>query len=99
MRLGEFGSASIVGRTLVIMRAYWGGVGQRKSWCRPDRGKRRDLLPGFGKTKIDVLGTDVPDILNTWLPSAARPMSKAMIEAQARRIGWSLWIADRELET
>ena len=38
MRLGEFGPAPIVGRTLVILCAYRGGVGQRMPWRCPGRG-------------------------------------------------------------
>ena len=35
MRLGEFGPAPVYGRTMVILCAYRGGVGQREPWRCP----------------------------------------------------------------
>ena len=72
--------------------------GNPHTWPVTEREVRRDLMPAFENVKIDILGTDVPDILNTWLPSVTRLMSNAMIEALARRIGWSLWITGRKPE-
>ncbi len=48
MRLGEFGPAPIVGRTLVILCAYRGGVGQRKPWGCPGKGNRLGRLFAAG---------------------------------------------------
>jgi SAM-dependent methyltransferase len=70
--------------------------GNPHTWPVTEREVRRDLMPMFEDVSVQVLGTDVPDLLNTWLPRLTRFMTPAMIKAVARRWGWSLWITGRK---
>lgn len=54
---------------------------------------RNDLFASFSDVRIDTFGTDVPWILDQWLPGlGSRLMPRSLIEALSRRYGWSLWI-------
>jgi 2-polyprenyl-3-methyl-5-hydroxy-6-metoxy-1,4-benzoquinol methylase len=54
---------------------------------------RRDLFRDFEGTQIQVLGTDVPNVLNIWGNElGTRVMSSAAVQALSRRWGWSLWM-------
>jgi 2-polyprenyl-3-methyl-5-hydroxy-6-metoxy-1,4-benzoquinol methylase len=54
---------------------------------------RRELFRDFEGTQIQVLGTDVPNVLNIWGNElGSRVMNSAAIEALSRRWGWSLWM-------
>lgn len=52
----------------------------------------RDLLPMCENVSIQVLGTDVPEALNTWFPRLGQWLPLSWRKALARRWGWSLWI-------
>lgn len=52
-----------------------------------------ELIPMFVRPEIKVLGTDVPEALNTWFPGLGRTLPLGWCKALARRWGWSLWIA------
>lgn len=67
--------------------------GNPHTWPVTKREVRRDLMPDFNDVQIRVLGTDVPDSLNTWYPNlSGRFLSERLMKALARRWGWSLWI-------
>lgn len=66
--------------------------GNPHTWPVTEREVRRDLLPMFDDVKISILGTDIPDILNSWFPRMTGFMTTGMLKALARRWGWSLWI-------
>ncbi|WP_337996691.1 class I SAM-dependent methyltransferase [Oleispirillum naphthae] len=52
----------------------------------------RELIPMFAHPEIRVLGTDVPEALDTWWPRLGRRLPLSWRKALARRLGWSLWI-------
>jgi SAM-dependent methyltransferase len=53
---------------------------------------KRELFVQFDDVNVRVLGTDVPNVLNAWGNElGTRRMSKAAVNALARRWGWSLW--------
>jgi 2-polyprenyl-3-methyl-5-hydroxy-6-metoxy-1,4-benzoquinol methylase len=67
--------------------------GNPHTWPVTKREVRRDLMPDFDDVQIRVLGTDVPETLNSWFPNFSnRFLSERMNKALARRWGWSLWI-------
>ncbi len=67
--------------------------GNPHTWPVTKREVRRDLVAQFGGVDIKVFGTDVPEILNTWVPDLARSiLPTSFLKALARRAGWSLWI-------
>ncbi|HRJ68253.1 MAG TPA: class I SAM-dependent methyltransferase [Beijerinckiaceae bacterium] len=67
--------------------------GNPHTWPVTKREVRRDLVSQFGGVDIKVLGTDVPVILNVWLPRLAEKLLPlSWQKAMARRFGWSLWI-------
>lgn len=66
--------------------------GNPHTWPVTPREVRRDLLPQFEDVAIRTLGSDIPDILDTWFPRLSRLMSQPMLNALARRWGWSLWM-------
>jgi ubiquinone/menaquinone biosynthesis C-methylase UbiE len=74
------------------------GDGERKegnphTWPVTKTEVYRDLFPQFADTQVHVLGTDVPWMLDHWLPRlGTRWTPKSWIRALARRYGWSLWI-------
>ena len=54
---------------------------------------RRDLFASFANVRVEVFGTDVPNVLNVWADAlGTRRMPKPLVRALARRWGWSLWI-------
>lgn len=80
---------------LALASRYGDGAreeGNPHTWPVTKREVRRDLMPLFDDVTIKVLGTDVPDIVNTWSPRLSRFMTTGMMKALARRWGWSLWI-------
>ena len=80
---------------LALASRYGDGAraeGNPHTWPVTIREVRRDLLPMFEDVKISILGTDIPDILNSWSPYLTRFMTTGMLKALARRWGWSLWI-------
>jgi ubiquinone/menaquinone biosynthesis C-methylase UbiE len=80
---------------LALASRYGDGArdeGNPHTWPVTKREVRRDLMPMFGDVKIKVLGTDVPEIVDTWCPRVSRFMTASMIKSLARRWGWSLWI-------
>jgi hypothetical protein len=46
----------------------------------------------FTQLEIKVLGTDVPEAINTWFPDLGQRLPLSLRKALARRWGWSLWI-------
>ena len=59
---------------------------------------RRNLLPMCNDVEIKILGTDVPEALNTWFPRLGQHLPLSWRKALARRWGWSLWItADKDI--
>ena len=69
--------------------------GNPHTWPVTEREVRRDLLSSFEDVSIRRLGTDVPDVIDTWAPRLSRLMAMPMRKALARRFGWSLWITAR----
>lgn len=56
----------------------------------------KDLFHQFDAVRVQVLGTDVPNVLNIWAPElGTKTAGKKTIEALARRWGWSLWTTAR----
>lgn len=53
---------------------------------------RKGIIPMCQNISIRVLGTDVPEALNTWLPGLGKRLPLTWRKALARRWGWSLWI-------
>lgn len=71
--------------------------GNPHTWPVTRREIRRDLMPQFEDLEIRTLGTDVPETLNTWIPSLSRvAMTTSMVKALARRWGWSLWMTGQK---
>lgn len=66
--------------------------GNPHTWPVTKREIRRDLMPQYVDLNVRVLGTDVPEGLNTWLPQLGNRMPLAFKKALARRWGWSLWM-------
>lgn len=67
--------------------------GNPHTWPVTKREVRRDLVAQFGNVDIKTFGTDVPEILNTWVPNLARKiLPLGWRKALSRRAGWSLWI-------
>ena len=66
--------------------------GNPHTWPVTRREVLRDLIPQFTDPQIDVLGSDVDDILNTWWPALGQRLPRSWRQALARRCGWSLWI-------
>jgi ubiquinone/menaquinone biosynthesis C-methylase UbiE len=60
------------------------------------RAEARALLADFEDVRVEVLGTDVPNVLDTWWPSLGRRLPERWVAALARRFGWSLWITGRK---
>lgn len=50
------------------------------------------LFSNFQEVKIEVLGADLPPILNAWRPRLHQTLQESSVAALARRYGWSLWI-------
>ncbi|MBI9047056.1 MAG: class I SAM-dependent methyltransferase [Anaerolineaceae bacterium] len=55
------------------------------------RSEIRLLLNKFDEVTTQVFGTDIKDILNQWLPSFGNNLPEKMLNALAKRIGWSVW--------
>lgn len=54
---------------------------------------RGELFASFANVKVEVFGTDVPNVLNTWANAlGSQRMPRPLVRALARRWGWSLWI-------
>ncbi|NKD45782.1 class I SAM-dependent methyltransferase [Haematospirillum jordaniae] len=66
--------------------------GNPHTWPVTDEEVRRELLPMCENVSIKVLGTDVPEALNTWFPRLGQRLPLSWRKALARRWGWSLWI-------
>jgi len=66
--------------------------GNPHTWPVTRREVLRDLIPMFRHPEIKVLGTDVPEALNTWFPRLGQRLPLSWQKALARRWGWSLWI-------
>lgn len=66
--------------------------GNPHTWPVTAREARRSFFPPEARVRIRVLGTDVPETLNTWFPSLGRLMPRSWLRAVERRWGWSLWI-------
>lgn len=58
----------------------------------------RDLVSDFEDVRVEVLGTDVPNVLDTWWPALGQRLPQRWTRALARRFGWSLWITGRKPE-
>lgn len=54
------------------------------------------VFGAFSDLHIKVLGTDIPPILNAWMPNLGQSLSESALAALARRFGWSLWITARK---
>lgn len=51
------------------------------------------LMKRFDNLKIQVLGTDLPHVLDKWMPALGQIIfPQVFIRSLARRWGWSLWI-------
>jgi 2-polyprenyl-3-methyl-5-hydroxy-6-metoxy-1,4-benzoquinol methylase len=66
--------------------------GNPHTWPVTDEEVRRELVPMCQNVSIKVLGTDVPEALNTWFPRLGQRLPLSWRKALARRWGWSLWI-------
>lgn len=67
--------------------------GNPHTWPVTPEEVRRDLFAPFADVKVEILGTDVPNVLNVWADAlGSRRMPKPLVRALARRWGWSLWI-------
>jgi SAM-dependent methyltransferase len=67
--------------------------GNPHTWPVTKREVRHDLFHGFVELRIEVLGTDVPWILDMWFPGfGSAVLPRRFVDALARRWGWSLWI-------
>jgi len=66
--------------------------GNPHTWPVTPKEIRRDLMPQFDELDVRILGTDVPEALNTWLPQLGRRFPLPFTKALARRWGWSLWM-------
>lgn len=72
--------------------------GNPHTWPVTEEEVRRDILPMCENISIKILGTDVPEALNTWYPGLGIRMPISWRKALARRWGWSLWItADKPM--
>jgi SAM-dependent methyltransferase len=70
--------------------------GNPHTWPVTKREVLEYLLEGFLDVNISVLGTDVPEALNTWWPGLGRRLPLVCRKALARRLGWSFWITARK---
>jgi 2-polyprenyl-3-methyl-5-hydroxy-6-metoxy-1,4-benzoquinol methylase len=66
--------------------------GNPHTWPVTREEVQRDLLPMCQNISIKVLGTDVPEALNTWFPGLGQRLPLSWRKALGRRWGWSLWI-------
>lgn len=55
-----------------------------------------ELFAKFSDVRIEVLGADLPPILNAWQPGLHQALPPRLLAALARRYGWSLWITARK---
>jgi 2-polyprenyl-3-methyl-5-hydroxy-6-metoxy-1,4-benzoquinol methylase len=66
--------------------------GNPHTWPITVREAHRDLFWQFSDVDVDVFGTDVPWMINHWLPDFAARLPRNWVDALCRRYGWSLWI-------
>jgi ubiquinone/menaquinone biosynthesis C-methylase UbiE len=53
---------------------------------------RKKLFKDFHQIKVQVFGTDLIPIFDQWFPGLGSKLPRPLLEACARRWGWSLWI-------
>lgn len=86
--------------SLALASRYGDGAsreGNPYTWPVTKREVRRFLFTQFRDVKIDVFGTDVPSVLDIWLPwLGSRILPQRLTDSLARRWGWSLWITAKK---
>ncbi|HVP29452.1 MAG TPA: class I SAM-dependent methyltransferase [Myxococcota bacterium] len=70
--------------------------GNPHTWPVTQAECRRDLFAPFEDVRVEVFGTDVPNVLDTLAPGLGARLPARLLEALARRFGWSLWITGRK---
>ena len=67
--------------------------GNPHTWPVTRREVREQLFKPFARVAIDTFGTDLVPIFDQWFPLlGSRLVPRAILNACARRWGWSLWI-------
>ena len=66
--------------------------GNPHTWPVTKTEAREVLFRDFQNVTIDIFGTDLPFVLNLLRPGLGERLPRALLEACARRWGWSLWI-------
>jgi SAM-dependent methyltransferase len=66
--------------------------GNPHTWPVTKKEVREELFIGFSNIEIQVFGTDLIPIFNQWFPGLGSKLPRPLMEACARRWGWSLWI-------
>ena len=80
---------------VALFSRYGDGYAQEGNWHTwPVTRKeiRRDIFCGFEHINIDTFGTDVPGLLGYFLPPALPALPQPLLNALAKRWGWSFWI-------
>lgn len=71
--------------------------GNPHTWPVTKTEVRKELFAQYDDVAIEVLGTDVPNVMAGWVPGGvASRMPASWVRALARRWGWSLWITARK---
>jgi SAM-dependent methyltransferase len=71
--------------------------GNPHTWPITIKEIQEDLFTDFEELTVEVLGTDIPDILDSWFPKlGSRLLPRAVLDALSRRFGWSLWIVAKK---
>jgi len=66
--------------------------GNPHTWPVTESEIRNDLLADFGNVKTRVFGTDVPPILDSFLPRLSQRLSAKKIDQLMQANGWSIWM-------
>ncbi len=66
--------------------------GNPHTWPVTRREVYQDLFTDFTHVQIDTFGTDLAGVLGLWFSGFARLLPHRLLDACARRWGWSLWI-------
>ncbi len=75
----------------------FGDEGNPHTWPITPREAKEELFLDFEDVEVAVFGTELDDGLNRFFPDLAkRWMPRPLVDALARRWGWSLWITGRK---
>lgn len=72
--------------------------GNPHTWPVTETEARKVLFRDFQNVKIDIFGTDLPFVLNLLRPGLGERLPQALLNACARRWGWSLWITGEKAD-